>query len=459
MTPTQPVPDPVPAGGGYHRAARRLLVSTPGQWLGAVRRYRWIVLILALLCGGGALLGSAVQTPLYRASVQLLFSPNFPAPDVEQLNAGANYVIQRTAAYAQIADSPEVAAAVIGRLGLPTTPENLARRITVTPTAGAAVLEISVVDPDPGRARDIANAIGDVFPDFIQRLEKPTTGVVSPVKVSVARRAVTPSTPDTPHTVTNTGLGLGLGLGLGVLVAVVRYAGQRLVRDGSHAAELAGTALLGVPAGPGEVDPAHLAALAAGPATEALRQVRTDLLVHAAGRRLESITVVGAVAGEAIAAVVTMLGLAFVRAGDAVVLVDGDLRNPLLDKAFGVPAGTGLANVLGREASLIDVMQEWRPDLPLYLLPAGAPGSDPGEQLIRSAEMLAVLDEFRRGSVLAIVAAPPVLTDAEALVLADRTDATVLVARAGRTPADALATAAEALRSQHTCLLGVVAVR
>jgi receptor protein-tyrosine kinase len=433
--------------------ARQWAALTPDQYRRALRRYRWTVVVLVLLGGAGAALVSVLQTPLYRASVQLLLSPNFPNADISQLNDGGNYILQRTVSYAQIADSPEIASAVISGLNLPYTPEHLMSDVTVTTKANTAVLDISVVDPEPGRARDIANAIAAAFPGFLDRLEKPTSGAATPVKVSTVRPAALPSTPDSPHTTTNVGLGLVGGFAVGASTAIIRYARERAVRDPDHAAVIVGAPLVGVvaaAAGPGA---------GSAPSAEDLRLMRTTVRLRAAGRELASIAVLGSVPGEGRTTVAADLAVAFARAGETVVLIDGDLREPGLDRAFAVPGTKGLANVLRKEATFNDVAIRWQPDIPLYLLPAGQVAGEPGEQLLRSPELAILLQSCRLGGILVIVDGPPVLSDVEALLFADVTDATVMVARVGFTPAERLAVAVAALRTKGANLLGVVATR
>ncbi|HKT01491.1 MAG TPA: Wzz/FepE/Etk N-terminal domain-containing protein [Rugosimonospora sp.] len=433
--------------------AREWLALTPVQYLKALRRYWWAVLLVLVLGGAGAGLVSALQTPLYRASVQLLFSPNFPQLDIAQLNNGSNYILQRTPSYAQIADSPEIAAGVIQRLGLPYTTQRLVAETTATTKAGTAVLDIAVVDPSPDRARDIANAIGDAFPGYIDRLETPTGLTTSPVKTSVVRPAVRPTAPDSPHTTTNVGLGLIGGLGIGAVAAIGRYARQRTVRDPAHAAAVTGTPLIGVlPVTPPAASDAEL-----GTRAEALRQLRADIRLRAAGQPLTSITVTGAAAGDATTEVAAQLAIAFARAGETVVLVDGNLREPTVQQAFALPDAAGLADVLRGGSALAEATRQWRPELPLHLLPAGPPRGESSEALIRSAGVAGVLEAFRLGSVLAVIAAPTLLADVDALAYVDQTDVTVLVARVGVTPADRLAAVAAALRTKETSLLGVIA--
>ncbi|WFE21638.1 hypothetical protein O7621_28115 [Solwaraspora sp. WMMD937] len=425
--------------------------------LRAVWSQRWLVLALVLLGGAGAGLASAQQEPMYRADAQLFFAPNFTTRDIGQLNEGGNYILQRVRSYAEVGNSPEVAEAVVRRLGLPYQPSELTQRVTVTGAAGTAVLTVEVRDPDPVRARDIADAIAAEFPAYVARLEKPTGIDESPVKVSVTRPATTPSAPATPRVTADTGLGAAGGLAIGVLFAVVRYARDRTVRDESHAAEVAGTVLLGAVAAGGGRPP-----LATGddtePRVEAFRQIRANLLLRAAGSRFASLTVTGSVPGEERTATAANIAIAFARAGEPVVLVDADVRHPGVHRLFDVPNTVGLTSVLRGEVAAEQATHR-HPDLPLYVLPAGPAGPGPSEQLLASDALAPALESMRLGGRFVVVDAPSLLSDAETLLLASVTDATLLVARVGFTRADRLAVAADVLRALPVNLVGLVATR
>jgi tyrosine-protein kinase len=206
-----------------HVTAGRWAALTPADYGRALRRHHWLILVLVLLGAAGAGLAALVQTPLYRASAQVLFSPNFARSDITQLNDGSNYILQRTPSYAEIADSPQVASAVIGKLHLPYPPAHLMAAVQVTTKAGTAVMDIAVVDPDPTRARDLANAFAGELAGFVEQLETPTGGAGSPVKVSIASPAAIPASPDSPHTGTDIGLGLVAGFVIGAALAVIRH--------------------------------------------------------------------------------------------------------------------------------------------------------------------------------------------------------------------------------------------
>ncbi|MDG4802581.1 hypothetical protein [Micromonospora sp. WMMD980] len=427
---------------------RRWVELTPRQQVRALRRYRWTALVLVLLGGAGGGLAAAAQAPVYRAEARLLCSPNFPTNDVRQLDTGGNYILQRVRSYTEVADSAEVAAAVTARLGLPWSPPELPNRVSVTSRASTAVLTVVVEDGDPERARDIANAVADEIPGYIARIERPTGVDRSPVKVTVVRPAVAPESPDSPRPLTDVGLGLVGGLVVATATALGRYARDPAVRDSRHAAEVADLVLL---ADTGPVSPVPLSPERMADRADELRQVRTNVRLQAAGGPLTSLAVVAPTAGATAAVTAAHLAVAFAQAGDPVVLVDVDPGRRWAHELFGVGDDAGPATGLVDGSPVRDALVRWRPELPLHVLPAGPAPLGPD----RLATLVA---ELRAEETLVVVVGPPLLSDADTLLLVGATDATVVAARVGSTDADSLATAVQVLRRVPANLLGLVTV-
>ncbi|GIH04540.1 hypothetical protein Rhe02_26070 [Rhizocola hellebori] len=423
------------------RAFRGWTQLTLAQHLRAVRRYRWLIASAALLGAIGAGAYSFLQPVSYRSSVEFLVAPNTADPDAAQLNHASNYVVQRVRTYRQIANSPEIASAVIAQLKLATEPSQLMSQITVSSTAGTAVLEVEVTDSSPQRAAAIANAIGLELPRMIDRVETPQGQSRSPVRVSVVRPAEVPTRPDSPQPVTDIAMGLLLGLAAGSLTGIVRYAGDPAVRDAQHASQLTQVPLAGMV-------PADAAA------AELYRQIRANLRLLSAGSRLGSLTVAGAVPQRGGQSVAVHLALAFAVAGETVVVVDGDLRQPTIAGIFNIAAEVGLAEVLRGEIAITQAPVRCHEDLPLFAVPAGKGGSE----LLKQKELAAAIAALRATGAVVIFHAAPLLTDAESMILVHHTDATVLTAQVEVTPADQLSAAAEVLRQMEANLLGVIAI-
>lgn len=161
--------------------------------------------------------------------------------------------------------------------------------------------------------------------------------------------------------------------------------------------------------------------------------------------------------GRSIAAL--SLGLAFaqiVQKGARVVYVETDFRRPALHTFFDIPAGVGVADLLGDRLPMSDLGACLLPtDAPgLYLLPAGA-RSDPPEQL-GSPLLPAFLARLRTEGEWIIMDSPPLLSYSDALPLLGLVDGVVIVTLEGRTRDDDLAELSARLALAQARVVGML---
>ena len=146
-------------------------------------------------------------------------------------------------------------------------------------------------------------------------------------------------------------------------------------------------------------------------------------------------------------------------AGWRVLLVECDFRRPSLALQVGVREGPGLREVL--TGSLLgDVSAAFRQVSPgLHVVPAGGAGGDP-QELLASNRMAKLLDAVRARYDLILLDTPPVLATADALVLARRADATLLIVRWEKTARAVVQSAVRLLRlGAGARVLGTVMTR
>lgn len=109
--------------------------------------------------------------------------------------------------YAELIQSRTVTEAVIAQMNLDLTHEELLNKLEVTVPADTRILTISVTDPDPYMARDLANTIRDTASEHIQQ-------VMDVEAVNVADEANIPEQPVSPNTMRNGLIAGVLGLSL-----------------------------------------------------------------------------------------------------------------------------------------------------------------------------------------------------------------------------------------------------
>ncbi len=189
------------------------------------------------------------------------------------------------------------------------------------------------------------------------------------------------------------------------------------------------------------------------PAAEHFRAIRSRV-AHAFeehGYRSLLVTSPGRGEGKSITASNLALLLA-TEINRRVLLIDGDLRKPAVDRLFGVRKAPGLSDIALGRVSWSQAVGE-APWNGLALLPAGTP-VDNAAELLNGPVARQFFRDVRSAYDFVVIDAPPVLPIADAVVLAGLVDAVLLVARAKQTPREALVDAADALAKAR--LLGVV---
>ncbi len=161
------------------------------------------------------------------------------------------------------------------------------------------------------------------------------------------------------------------------------------------------------------------------------------------------IAVTSAIAGEGKTTVA--LGLAVMVAQDfperRVLLVEADLRQPVLAADFEVEPSPGLTEALeGVYPVGLGYRETFLPNL--RLLPAGEATPNPS-RLLRSSRFPSVLAATRRNHDLVILDAPSLLVSSDAALVTDQADGVILVVRSGVTPMSVVNRALELIDAER----------
>jgi succinoglycan biosynthesis transport protein ExoP len=191
------------------------------------------------------------------------------------------------------------------------------------------------------------------------------------------------------------------------------------------------------------------------PLSEAYRVIRTNIQFTAVDQPAKTILITSPDAGEGKSITVANLGVIMAQAELRTVVVDADLRRPVLHKIFQIPNQTGLTDLLRLPGSEIDdQMQDTGVDN-LKVITSG-PLPPNSSELLGSQRMAELMKRLREKADVVLFDSPPVLAVTDAVVLAGRADGVVLVTEAGRTRREATKQAVERLRQVGANLLGGV---
>jgi capsular exopolysaccharide synthesis family protein len=190
-------------------------------------------------------------------------------------------------------------------------------------------------------------------------------------------------------------------------------------------------------------------------ASEAYRTLRTNIQFMTLDNLTKSILVVGAHPSCGKTTTVTNLGLTLAQAGSSVLLVDTDLRRPKLHNVFNCKNFFGLTTMLIEEDLNMNAARHKTLIPNLEVIPSGPVPPNPAE-LLASRKMVKALKEFQHRYDYVILDSPPMLNMADASILAQMADATVLVVAYAETTKEEAQKVHQQLQMAKANLIGVV---
>jgi len=205
-----------------------------------------------------------------------------------------------------------------------------------------------------------------------------------------------------------------------------------------------------------EQDPERLVTLASpkSPPAEAFRTLRSNINFALVDQPAHSFLVTSAGAGEGKTLTAANLAVVFAQAGQSVVLVDSDLRRPLLHRVFDCDSTMGLTNILVGELPLPQALQDTGVEN-LKLITSGPLPPNPAE-LLDSAAMQAFINQVSQQADIIIYDSPPAIMLTDAIVLSAKIERTILVAEAGQVTRDAFNEMVRLITNARGNILGAV---
>jgi receptor protein-tyrosine kinase len=290
----------------------------------------------------------------------------------------------------------------------------------------------------------------------VREIETPEEGSKPDARVVVEQHATLPTEPVIPNKVRNISIGVALGLLFGIGLAVLRDRFDNTIKNREILEETTGVGVVAtIPLNKDlRKSPAISFADDRSPTAEAFRELRTNLSYLEVDDPPRVLVVTSSVPGEGKSTTAINIALALAEAENTVVLVDGDLRRPKLDKYLNLIGSVGFSTVLSGRASLQEVLQKTHVR-GLSVLTSGAIPPNPSE-LLGSLATKKVLSEMRSGFDYVIVDSSPLLPVTDAAILAAAADGVLVVAHFAETKRAQLAHAVGNLRNVEARILGAV---
>ncbi|KAA3612036.1 MAG: polysaccharide biosynthesis tyrosine autokinase [Calditrichaeota bacterium] len=293
--------------------------------------------------------------------------------------------------------------------------------------------------------------------------------------VRVVDEAIEPIFPTKPKKKLNLALGLVLGLGLGIGITFLREYFDNTIKTHEDLEALGYNVLANIPQiemskveeklehklsklGPIEgkriearlithLDPKS-------PVSEAYRTLRTNLQFSKIDKAVHTMLVTSSGPKEGKSTTSANLAIAMAQSGKRVVLIDADLRRPVVHSIFGLEKEDGITNYLMNDISYDKMIKKSIMDN-LYIIPSGVLPPNPSE-LISSKNMEDLIERLKGDFDLVVFDTPPIIAVTDAAILSTKVDGTLLVVKSGQTNYDAVVRAKSLMENVDARILGAL---
>lgn len=269
--------------------------------------------------------------------------------------------------------------------------------------------------------------------------------------VEIVDQAVKGDHPEKPKKALNIALGIIIGLIVGIgLAFFIEYLDTSVKTIDDVERTLQAPVLGVIPQNVGLL----MEEGAESPHAEAYRVLRTNLLFSRKDSNLNSIAIVSAGAGEGKSTTVFNLATIFAQNGNRVVMVDSDLRRPVLHKMLRVTNSIGMTNYLLKQNALEEVIQTTSLPTLDFMASGKLPSSSLG--ILSSTQMKELITDLKQRYDFVFFDSPPIMGVSDASILASVVDMTLQVIQYRRYPQPMNIRAKQMIEKVGGNLVGIV---
>ncbi len=454
------------------------------RYVETFRERFWLILLTMLITTGIAVLYVLTAAKTYEAEATILVTPvSSGDPVLASLGLiGVSADPTRDVETAsKLVTSSNVSEAVLIRVKSPLDSEEMLSKLTAVPIAQSNIVAVTATGDSPEEAKELSDAFaeeavairtaalhsqieqqlplleeqltGDRTPtageesaaDQIAQLQLLASGPTPDMRVQTL--ATLPTSQASPRPVLSIAAGIVAGAILGIVAAFAAQVLDPRLRREAQLRRLYRLPVLGRVPKESRASEEPLSPSAVSPVTsEAYRTLRTTLTAPVEAGRAQVILVTGSAPSEGKSTTAVNLAASFALAGKRVILIESDLRRPVLGQTLGVtPHSGGVVGVLIENVSLAQALiptPMFGPNMQLLL--ADYEGGWITDLFsIPSAEQM--IEDARQMADYVIVDSPPLNDVVDGLPLAKLADDVLIVVKLGTTRLDKLAQLGELL--------------
>jgi succinoglycan biosynthesis transport protein ExoP len=419
-----------------------------GTYLQVLWRYKWMIAACAIIASTVALGISFQLTPLYTGTATMRVES---APiNWSLLTRVTNTLVETATSYTNLDE-------VARQLGLEKPP-----KVEVEIVPETELITITASDPDPARARDIANTLASIMVEQSMewygniRLTDRRKNLFTIIEL-----ASLPQRPATPRVPLNAALGLSAGLATGVILAFFFEGMDDTLRGIEDVEAITTLSIMGQ-------IPERKRTLASVVdrifsrrgrllPMPGFHQLSARLLLSEDWPKSTSFLITSPEPRAGKSTVAANLAMSLAAAGHRVVLADMDFRRPCQHSIFDLPNGKGLSDYMCGKIQLDAALQH-----ALYpSLRVATAGSSPDgiSEWLAPVKIGALLERLGKDGDYVLIDAPAWLSVADPAMIASQADAVILVVARRGTGRKQLRFALQQLTELNARIAGIVVNR
>lgn len=415
----------------------------------------WVVAVGALVAGILALALSLLMPRVYE-STSTMYVTSATDDNTQSAYQGSLASQQRVASYAKLATSEAVLRYAIDRSGIDISLDSARSSVFASTSPETVLLMIGAKTRSPAMSAHLANAVADSLTRYVDSIERPDGGGAALAKITVVTPASQNPSPVAPKVGRNVILGFLFGGCICLFVVALRDKFDTRVNsleDLSVAPEV--TVLGQIPldeivASGSSVDFQS----GASNVGESYRMLRTSLTFADVDNPPRVIVVTSPDAGDGKTSTAGNLAAALAEAGESVVLVDGDLRRPMVATYFSVVSDVGLTDLLRGDMEVGEAIQS-SGVAGLDIVSSGPLPPNPAE-LLGTERCRRVVELLRSQYSYVIIDSAPLLPVTDAVVMSNWADGVIVVVRSGTTKRPDVVAAVDLVSRGPGRVLGLV---
>ena len=188
--------------------------------------------------------------------------------------------------------------------------------------------------------------------------------------------------------------------------------------------------------------------------SEAYRTIRTGIEFSNLDKNLKVICVTSSKKDEGKTTVLCNLGVNFAKIDKKVLLIDGDLRNPTVNKLFDTKNAQGLMDILLGRKNIEECIKKTTQEN-LYVLTGGTIPPNPAE-VLSSKKMSQFIESIKDDYDYIFIDTPPVGIVSDASIISSYSDGVIFVVGSEEVDSNLAIVAKERLDSVNSNILGVI---